>query len=99
MSYGLCIFCNSQEPDYKSGANVNFICSRCVLLLTDANQDDLKQAYFNAMDKGYENKASALKSFIIEDEIYGRKTKKSKRNLERARPLRKVRPSRNKIRA
>jgi hypothetical protein len=99
MSYGLCIFCNSPEPDYKPGANVNFICSRCVLLLADANHDDLKQAYFKAKTKGFENKVSALESFIIEDEINDRKTKNSKPNLERTRPLRKVRPSRHQVRA
>jgi hypothetical protein len=98
MAYGLCMFCNIPEPEYKPGANVNFICSRCVLLLADANQDDLKRACVKAEAKGFKNKASALKSFIIEDEYNERKTKKSKRDMERARPVRKVRPSRDKVR-
>ena len=93
-----CLFCNGMEKDYQPAKDIDFICSGCVLLLADANQDDLKRAYVKAEAKGLENKVSALKSFIIEDEINDRKTKNSKRDMERARPLRKVRPSRHKIR-
>ena len=94
-----CLFCGGMEKDYKPAKGVDYICSSCVLLLADANQDDLQRAYVKARAKGFENKASALKSFVIEDEINDRKTKNSKRSMERARPLRKVRPSRDKIRA
>lgn len=94
-----CLFCDGMEKDYKPVKGIDYICSNCVLLLADANQDDLKRAYVKARSKGLENKVSALKSFIIEDEINERKTKISKRNMERARPLGKVRPSRHKIRA
>ena len=93
-----CLFCDGMEKDYKPAKGIDYICSGCVLLLADANQDDLKRAYVKAEAKGLENKVSALKSFIIEDEINDRKTKNSKRDMERARPLRKVRPSRHKIR-
>jgi hypothetical protein len=94
----ICLFCDGMEKDYKPAKGIDYICSGCVLLLADANQDDLKRAYVKAEAKGLENKVSALKSFIIEDEINDRKTKNSKRDMERARPLRKVRPSRHKIR-
>lgn len=94
-----CLFCDGLEKDYKPAKGIDYICSCCVLLLADANQDDLRRSYVKAVEKGLENKASALKSFIIEDEINERKTKNSKRNMERARPLRKVRPSRHKVRA
>ena len=94
-----CLFCDGIEKDYKPAKGVDYICSSCVLLLADADQVDLKRAYVKAEAKGFENKASALKSFIIEDEINERKTKNSKRNLVRERPLRTVRSSRNKVRA
>ena len=90
-----CLFCNDIEKDYKPTKGIDYICSSCVLLLADANQDDLKRAYVKAVEKGYENKVSALKSFIVEDEINERKTKNAERNLERARPLQTVRPSRD----
>ena len=94
-----CLFCDGMEKDYKPGKGIDYICSSCVLLLADANQDDLKRAYVKAEAKGLENKVSALKSFIIEDEINDRKTKNSERNMERKRPLRKVRSSRYQVRA
>lgn len=90
-----CLFCDGQEMNYKPAKAVDYICSCCVLLLAAANKDDLKRAYAKAMEKGFKNKASALKSFIIEDKINERKTKKSKRNMERARPMHTVRPSRD----
>ena len=93
-----CLFCDGAEKDYKPAKGIDYICSICVLLLTDSDQDDLKRAYVKAEAKGFKNKASALKSFIIEDEYNERKTKKSKRDMERARPVRKVRPSRDKVR-
>jgi hypothetical protein len=90
-----CLFCEGMPKDYKPAKGIDYICSGCVLLLADANQDDLKRACVKAESKGLENKASALKSFIIEDEINERKTKNSKRDMERKRTMRKVRPSRN----
>ena len=94
-----CLFCDGIEKDYKPSKGIDYICSSCVLLLADVNQDDLKRTYAKADAKGLKNKASALKSFIIEDEVNERKTKRFKRNMERTRPLRKVRPSRHKVRA
>ena len=95
MKYDLCLFCNNPEPKYKPDKNIKFICSSCVLLLADANQDDLKRAYVKAEAKGLEKKVSALKSFIIEDEINERKTTNSKRNMERKRFMRSSRSTRN----
>ena len=94
-----CLFCNVQEKNCKPEPGIEYICSRCVILLGDADQGDLKRALVKAEEKGFKNKASALKSFIIEDEINGSKTKKSKRNMVRKRPLRAARPSRDKVRA
>jgi hypothetical protein len=90
-----CLFCYGMEKDYKPPNGIDYICSSCVLLLADVNQDDLKRAYIKAEAKGLENKASALKSFIIEDEHNVRKTKNSKRNMERKRFVRSSRSTRN----
>jgi len=96
----VCLFCNGQEPNYKSDPGIEIICSRCVILLADANQDDLKRAYAKAIEKGYLNKARAIESFLVDGENDDdRKTKKSKRNMERKRPMRVLRPSRHKVRA
>jgi hypothetical protein len=78
---------------------VDFICSSCVQLLLGADQDDLRKAHSKAIEKGHPGKAKAIESFLIEDETNDRKTKITKRNLERKRPLRKVRPSRHQVRA
>ena len=96
-----CLFCNLPEPNYKPDPQVDFICGRCVILLADADQEDLKRAYDKAKAKGFENKAMAIESFLIDEGDYknDRKAKNSKPNLERARPLRKVRPSRHQVRA
>ena len=98
MNTELCLFCNRQEPNYKPGSDVNFICSYCVQLLLEADQGDLKKAHTKAIEKGYLRKAKAIESFLYEEEYY-EKTKKSERNMARKRSLRKVRPSRHKIRA
>ncbi len=94
-----CLFCNGQEPNYKPGPDVDFICSRCVILLADADQGDLRKAHAKAIEKEYPRKAKAIESFLIEDEYNVRETEKSKRDMERERPLRTVRPSRHEIRA
>ena len=90
-----CLFCDGMEKDYKPAKDIDYICSSCVLLLASANQDDLKRAYAKAIRLGLKNKASALKSFIIEDEFNERKTKDSKRNMERKRFMRPSRSTRN----
>ena len=94
-----CLFCNDKEKNYRPEVGIDFICSRCVIMLADADQNDLTRAHAEAMEKGYLNKARSIESFLIEDEIDVRKTKKSKRNMERKRPLRAVRSARNEVRA
>jgi hypothetical protein len=94
-----CLFCNGQEKNYKPEPNKDFICGSCVQLLLGAEQDDLKRAHAKAIKKGYLSKARAIESFLIEDEINVRKTKKFKRNMVRKRPLRKIRHTRDKVRS
>lgn len=92
-----CLFCNGEEKNCKSEPSKDYICSLCVILLAGANQDDLKRALAKAEEKGFRDKASAIKSFIIEDECNARKTKKFKRNMGRKRSMRAARPSRDEV--
>ena len=65
-----CLFCHFEEPSYQPSKD-EFICSRCVLLLAGADQEDLKKSYQKALDEEYLNKVSALESFMIPEEKHG----------------------------
>jgi len=106
----LCLFCRCQEPDstrpygkirkYRPPPDTEFICSHCVILLLDADKDDLKKAYTKAMTLGLTRKARAIESFIDTGEIANdAKAKRSKRDMVRARPMQPTRPARHEIRA
>ena len=87
-----CLFCNLPEPNYKPYPQVDFICGGCVILLADAEQADLKNAYQKALNEGYLRKASALESFIIPEEKHGKRPDKSvERNLNPKRTTRSIR--------
>ena len=60
-----CLFCYDPEPEYKPGAGIDFICSRCVQILLEADQQDLKRAHVKAIEKGFTNKAAAIESFLV----------------------------------
>ena len=92
-----CRFCCCEEPGYRPPPYTDFICSRCVQLLLAAGQEKLKGACSMAVQRGYANKASVIECFL-EENPDERKAKKFKRNLVRKRPVRSVRPSRDKIR-
>jgi hypothetical protein len=93
-----CLFCGNLEKNYKSDPGNDFICSRCVQMLTSADQAELKRAYNKAIEKGYLNKAKAIESFLIPEGFNVRETQKSKRNMVRKRPLRKTRLARYELR-
>ena len=95
MSLELCLFCKGSEKKYKPMGDNEFICSRCVQMLIAADQQDLKGAHGEAIDKGFINKAKAIESFMVPEEINVRETKKSKRNMGRKRPMRTVGPPRH----
>jgi len=92
-----CLFCSDSEPEYKPGAGIDFVCSLCVQMLLEADQQDLSRAYAKAIEKGFSNKARAVELFLTE-ELNVRETKKLKRGVIRKKPMRVVRPSRNKLR-
>ena len=82
-----CLFCNLPEPNYKPESHIDFICGRCVILLADASQEDLKKAHTLAIEKGYLNKANAIESFLIsegKDEQRKPESKKCGRYSDRA---------------
>jgi hypothetical protein len=96
----LCLFCNGIERTYKSEPGIDFICSKCVQILLSASPEQLYKAYCKAKTEGYVNKVRAIE-FFLDSEAFNndRKTKKSQRGMVRKRPLRKVRPTRDQIRA
>ena len=93
-----CLFCGFPEPGYWPDLDKEFICSRCVQILLSADQEDLNRAYHKALEKGYPNKAKAIKSFLIPEETNVRETKKPKRGTIRKKPMRVVKPTRDQLR-
>jgi len=94
----VCLFCNEPEPSYKP--EVDFICGSCVILLADADQADLKNAYQKALNEGYQSKVSALESFIIpegKDEQRKPESKKRGRYTDRAGIVKSVRNQKERI--
>ena len=95
-----CLFCNCEESNYRPGKDIELICSQCVILLADATQADLNNAYQKALDKGYLRKASALESFIIpegKDEQRKPESKKRGRYLDRTGIVKSVRNQKERI--
>jgi hypothetical protein len=75
----LCLLCNGTDKSYKPEPDKDFICGSCVQLLLRADQDDLKQAYAKAIEKGYINKARAIESFLPNGGNYEQRKPKSKK--------------------
>jgi hypothetical protein len=98
MNSGTCLFCNEPEQRYKPEPDKHFICSQCVQLFLSADQEDLLKAHAKAIEKGYSNKARAIESFLIPEDINVRETKQARINLVRKRHMRTIRPSRNQLR-
>jgi len=84
----MCLFCDQEENNYKPVPQVDFICGLCVVLLAGADQNELKRAHTKAIEKGYNRKSEAIKSFLIlegiEDEQQKPKSKKRGRHSHRA---------------
>ena len=80
-----CLFCNQEEGHgYRPGKENDFICSRCLQVLLSAEQLHLERAHKKAIDKGYINKAEAIKSFLIPEENDGKRpAKRNRKNLNR----------------
>jgi len=86
MTAVFCLFCNQEEPGYKPSLNTDFVCSSCVQVLLGAEQIDLRHAHEKAVSKGYESKARAIKSFLMQEENDGKRpAKRNRKNLNRKR--------------
>lgn len=105
----VCLFCGNPEqvrikPDgsdyrFKPRKGREFVCSQCVQMFLDHDQEYLQKLLAIATASGWENQVKAIETFIPEETIDDRKTKKPKRNMERKRSMRKFRPARHKVRA
>jgi hypothetical protein len=89
-----CLFCDRCEPGH--GPSCEYTCGSCVQLLM--SMDDLSTAHKRATEKKYHRKAKAIEIFIGRAVAKNGKAEKPKRNLERKRPLRTIRSSRDRIR-
>jgi hypothetical protein len=84
MSADVCLFCNGKDKKYKPETGIEFICSLCVQMLLGADQEDLKAVHTLAINNGYLNKASAIESFLTEEENEQRKpTRYNQRSADR----------------
>jgi len=93
----ICLFCGQPEKSCNPSKCVDFICGKCVQLLLAADQDELKRAYGKAVSLNYGDKASAIKTFLMEDE--DAETEESERSMVRKRTMQAVRPARDRVRA
>ena len=92
-----CLFCGLPEKGYKPSKSVDFICGSCVQLLLDADQGQLKRAYEKAVRLGYAGKASAIKTFLVEDD--NAETEEPERGMVRERFVQETGFTRYKVRA
>ena len=94
----MCLFCGGGEPDYRPEPKTDFICSKCVQIMLEADQEQLRRAYKLAMGKGYANKARAIESFLEERTYHDdRKTEEHKRNIGRKKIGRVAGPTRDQL--
>ena len=82
-----CLLCNG-DGDYPTKRSVEFVCGRCVVLLSEMSQGDLKTAYRMALDSNQSRKAGAIRKFIEGETTNERTKKKYQRPVERKSPLR-----------
>ena len=80
-----CLFCDGIESSYQP--KCEYVCSGCVILLCDADQDDLRRAYQKAIKHGIDRKAQALKMFIEKEDaiVRNENPKRDARNLAKHR--------------
>ncbi len=96
----ICSLCNTERDVEKVEETAGaYICASCVQLLLNESQENLQKAYALAIEKGYQDKARAIQSFMMEVNTNDRDAKDNKRSLERKRPGREVRLTRYRVRA
>ena len=88
-----------QRIAVKHPQNVTgLICSNCTQVLITTKQGKIKEAYDKALNAGLMDKAKVLETLLIEEAQDDTEAKKSNRDMDRKRALRKVRSASHKIR-
>ena len=104
-----CILCSMPDQQYdltirkhipvKHPKDVTgVICSNCMQILVASSQEKIKAAYQKAINASLFDKAKALETFLEQEVINDRKTRKDRPNMGGIRALRKIRPSHHKVR-
>ena len=61
----ICDFCGKETDSERIDKSANsYICGNCVAYLVNIDQVELLKGYLFALEKGYFNKAKAIKSFL-----------------------------------
>ena len=84
-----CVLCHTAQ---------GYVCSSCVQRPLALSQDQLKQAYRLALERGFTEKAKAI-LMAIEEEEYVSEAGKTRPDMVRERPVRTSRPAYHEIRA
>jgi len=74
-----CLFCDGEEPGYKPPENTHFVCSHCTQYLANAQPENLRAAYDEAVRINKPDLVNFLKNYVEED--YG--NNQTGRNLDR----------------
>lgn len=71
------VFCHKKEPGINSTNELEWvICGTCTQRLLSATPEAKQQAYNLAVEKGFDKKANALKSFMEGEDIEQRNPKR-----------------------
>jgi hypothetical protein len=94
-----CLFCEKPEERYKPPKSADFICSRCVMAFSGADQDYLKWVYDQAVKNSMTDKARAIESFILSEKTNESvRPQKYERHTHRKRSLRPASDKKSRIR-
>jgi len=67
-----CLFCEKPEERYKPPKSADFICSRCVMAFSGAEQDYLQWVHDLAVKNSMTDKAKAIRTFLLPEETDGK---------------------------
>jgi len=93
-------FSGKHQPPRIPEGTKKIVCSKCVQILLAATQEDLQKAHLLALEKGFQDKADAIKFFFKGRDDYVPKARKPGTRVARKRTLRSVKSANiRKIRA
>jgi hypothetical protein len=76
-----CLFCDKPERNYRPPANVDFVCSMCVVMICRANMENGRRAYKHAVASGNARKARALEIFLRGEEEHDEEADQPERDM------------------